>query len=139
MPSGAAADVLNELPYAMRDSISGYVDAVEAALPDIARDAAVKLTHRVREDFLLIVAIRRIWEAVNGQYWIINNCAEIANDRGLAGFQAGSEIYNKQSGAYDDVRGLRQQFSKLLDNNDIREIVEVGTLRDALVAVAGHD
>lgn len=139
MPAGSVSTILGELPYSMRDSVGGYVDAVEAALPDIARDAAIKLTPRVRDDFLLIVAIRRIWEAVNGQYWIINNCAEIANDRGLVGFQAGGEIYNKQSGVYDEVRGLRQKFDALLEDNNIRGIVEAGSLRDALVAVAAHD
>ena len=139
MATADVKDMIALLPYAMRESVEGYVDAVDAALIEIAREAHVELTPRLRADFLLIVAIRRIWGAVNGQYWIMNNCAELAGQSGLSGFQARGEVYNKDSHAYLGMRELREQFDLILSENDIRDLVAISSLPDALARMATHE
>ena len=78
MPNQMVRDLVSELPWAMRNSVEGYVDAVADALSDIEREAGFTLPNGKAEEFLFLVAVRRIWTIVNSQYWIINDSVSIA-------------------------------------------------------------
>ncbi|MER8562312.1 hypothetical protein [Mesorhizobium sp. M1204] len=96
------------LPYSLREGVNGYVDAVAAVVPDIARDARVEISGDRLDQFLLIVAIRRIWSNVNSQYWIMNDCISAATRTadGLdgapqtRGFRVGRDEISQDSSAF---------------------------------------
>jgi hypothetical protein len=91
MPNHMVRDLVSELPWAMRNSVEGYVDAVAAVLPDIEREAGPRLPRAEADEFLFMVAVRRIWASLNSQYWMINDSVSIAESRWPEGFQAGRD------------------------------------------------
>ncbi|MBB6411881.1 hypothetical protein [Mesorhizobium sangaii] len=127
------------LPYSLREGVNGYVDAVAAVVPDIARDARVEISGDRLDQFLLIVAIRRIWSNVNSQYWIMNDCISVATRTpdGLdgapqtPGFRIGRDEISQDSSAFVEGRNLRQELYKLIAQLDIADLVaETTSLSD---------
>ncbi|UVC11185.1 hypothetical protein IHQ71_11765 [Rhizobium sp. TH2] len=119
--------------------MNGYVDAVAAVVPDIARDARVEINGDRLDQFLLIVAIRRIWSAVNSQFWIMNDCISIATRTApgsegppqTRGFRIGRDEISQNSSAVTEGRNLRQELYMLIDKLDIEDlVVESGSLSD---------
>jgi hypothetical protein len=54
MANQLVRDLITELPWGIRESVEGYVDAVAAALPDIQKDAGVKLAQDQVDVFLSV-------------------------------------------------------------------------------------
>jgi hypothetical protein len=132
MANQLVRSLVGELPWAMRDSVEGYVDAVAAALPELERESGGKLPRQRVDEFLFIVAVRRIWDAVNAQYWIIDNSVTIARRRDLAGFQAGRDKFSKDSDAFAESRELRDQLVELMRRLEIESLVTDYSLADVL-------
>jgi hypothetical protein len=138
MASEQIQGLLSDLPFAMRNAIEGYVDAVDAVLEEIARDANVDLTSDIREQFLFIVAVRRIWTIVNGQYWILRTSANIAQERDIDGFQLGHERIGRDSAVNRRVTELRTSLHALLRRLEIEDEASAPNLSDVLVRVAAR-
>jgi hypothetical protein len=132
MASEQIRALISELPYAMQFNVEGYVDAVDAVAEEIARDAGVRLTSDLRNQFLLIVAVRKIWTAVNGQYWIIQRSSNLAQERGLDGFQIGRETVEAGSETNTRARQLRDALERELRRLEIEEPVFATTLAEVL-------
>lgn len=115
----------------MREGVNGYVDAVAAAVPDIARDAGVEITGEGLDQFLLVVAIRRIWSSVNSQFWIMNDCIAVATRTSpdparspqTRGFRIGRDEISEHSAAVIEGRNLRQELYSLIVKLDLELLV----------------
>src|SRR5579883_2865601 len=137
MPSEAIQRVTNQLPAALRDNVNGYVDAVEDAIPDIERQAGVRVGADRVDEFLLLVAVRRIWSAINTQYWTMNDCIEIAarsqagrvgpETETVRGFRLGRDEISPNSAPVRESQTLRQEFDALLAQHDLRHLVSEST------------
>ncbi|MBP2236170.1 hypothetical protein J2Z31_002684 [Sinorhizobium kostiense] len=111
--------------------MNGYVDAVAAVVPDIAKDARVEISGDRLDKFLLIVAIRRIWSTVNSQFWIMNDCISVATrtppgSEGAPqtrGFRIGRDEISQDSSAVVEGKNLRQELSKLIVKLEIEDLV----------------
>ena len=123
----------------MREGVNGYVDAVAAVAPDIAKDARVDISGDRLDQFLLIVAIRKIWSYVNSQYWIMNDCIGAATrtypgsegPSQTRGFRIGRDEISQDSTAFVEGRNLRQELYTLIVKLDIEHIiVESSSLSD---------
>lgn len=122
------------LPYNLRMSIDGYIDAVSYALPEIQKEARVEIEGDREDQFLLVVAIRRIWSAVNTQYWVMNDCLEIASlasaritpDSAFAvrGFRIGRDEISADSGPVLQSRRLRKELAELIGELEISHLVQ---------------
>jgi hypothetical protein len=133
MAGAIIRDLTGNLPRSLQDAVEGYVDAVAAALPDIQRDASVKIDAHGVDAFLLIVAVRRIWAAVNSQYWTMNDTVEIArrasadistpDGASFRGFRLGRDEISENSLSFIEGRQLRKNMEKLLSDMGIRELV----------------
>ena len=84
------ANVMAELPYRLRDEVEGYVNAVDTAAVDIARERGIRLTGEVRDSFLFLVGIRRLWSTINSSHWTAANSAEIFQRAEVPSVRAGS-------------------------------------------------
>jgi hypothetical protein len=124
------------LPYALRESVEGYTQAVQEVLPEIAKEAEVQLTDSLRNQFLFVVAVRRVWEFVSGSCWIAESCIDIAQRHGIAGFQVGGDLYAKGSETYESMDRLRKEFSQLIERLKIGQFVRASSLRSALVQLS---
>lgn len=136
MPNQRIQALTADLPYSLREAVNGYVDAVAAALPEIQRDARVEFGPDRTDEFLLLVAIRRIWSSVNSQYWTMNDCIQIASRptelsaRGaeqMRGFRVGRDEISADSPAFSESRQLRQDFEKLITELGIEDLVATST------------
>ncbi len=133
MPNRHIQGMTIGLPYSLREAVNGYVDAVAAALPEIQREARVEIADVRTDEFLIVVAIRRIWASVNNQYWTMNDCIEIASRSDVAasmlgtaqtrGFRVGRDEISADSAAFLESRQLRQRFEELIIKLEIEEVV----------------
>ncbi|OBQ92499.1 hypothetical protein [Mesorhizobium sp. AA23] len=139
MPNRQIQSITDRLPYSLREGVNGYVDAVAAVVSDIARDARVEISGDRLDQFLLIVAIRRIWSTVNSQYWIMNDCIGVATRPPAGtealpqtrGFRIGRDEISQDSPAFVEGRNLRQELYKLIAKLDIADLVaDTGSLSD---------
>lgn len=139
MPSRQVQSITERLPYSLREGVNGYVDAVAAAVPDIARDAGVEITAERLDQFLLVVAIRRIWSPVNSQFWIMNDCIAVATRTSpdlegrppTRGFRIGRDEISQDSSAFVEGRNLRRELYGLIVKLDLEHLVtESSSLRD---------
>ncbi|WP_379063340.1 hypothetical protein ACHMW4_20750 [Mesorhizobium sp. UC22_110] len=120
-----------DLPYSLRENVNGYVDAVAAAISDIAREARVDIQGERLDQFLLIVAIRRVWSFVNGQYWIMTDSIGVATRSEVSadgvpqvrGFRVGRDEISQDSQAFLEGRLLRDELYKLIVKLRIEELV----------------
>jgi len=117
--------LITGLPFRLRESVSGYVAAVEAALPELQHEAHQKLNPNARAEFLTLVAIRRIWASVNSQHWIINKSVAIARERGLEGFRAGRDQFSSDSLATNEAKRLREQMEALIEKLELSAVMQM--------------
>lgn len=133
MANDLIREFTNNLPRSLQDSVEGYVDSVSAALPEIERESSVRIAgHRLNE-FLLIVAIRRIWATVNVQYWTMHDSIEIAarshaespkgQGSSLRGFRIGRDEIARDSEPFREAAALRRDLEKILTRLEIKELV----------------
>lgn len=139
MASRQVQSITERLPYSLREDVTGYVDAVAAVVPDIARDARVEISGNRLDQFLLIVAIRKIWSIVNSQFWIMNDCIGVATRTPSGsegppqtrGFRIGRDEISRDSSAVVEGRHLRQELYKLIVKLNIENLVaESNSLSD---------
>lgn len=139
MPNQQIQSITELLPYSLREAVNGYVQAVAAVVPDIARDARVEIHGERTDQFLLMVAIRKIWASINSQFWIMNDCVSAATrlhpgqegEPQTRGFRIGRDEISRNSRASIEAADLRQEFQRLIDRLDIEEFVlESNSLSD---------
>lgn len=131
MPSRLIQSITERLPYSLREGVNGYVDAVASVIPDIAKDARVDISGDRLEQFLLIVAIRRIWSTVNSQFWIMSDCVSLAtrtppgpeDTPRTRGFRIGRDEISQDSSAFVEGKNLRQELHNLIVKLDIEHLV----------------
>lgn len=142
------------LPASLRDSIEGYVDAVAAALPEIERGARVRIPANGQDEFLLIVAIRRLWALVNHQFSIMSNCVAIVSQTSAAkspgadellaeprlrGFRVGSEEVSYNSEPFRESATLQSDLAELIRQLEIDHLVrDSATLNEVASRMFGE-
>lgn len=130
------ADVMAELPYRLRDEVGGYVHAVDAAADDIARECGIRLTAAIREDFLFLVGIRRLWSTINSSHWLAANSAELFRRAEVPRVQAGSLFVGPGEEFNQELRRLHHRLQVLLAEHGLDEPVEMSHVSDVLVWLA---
>ena len=129
------ADVMAELPYKLRDEVEGYVNAVDAVAVDIARESGIRLTSVIREDFLFLVGIRRLWSTINSSHWLAANSAELFKRAEVPRVQAGSLCVGPGEEFNRELRRLRDGLQALLEEHELDAPVNMGHVSDVMVWV----
>lgn len=132
------ADVTTELPYGLRDDIHGYVRAVDSAASDIAREARIELTEPVREAFLFVVGVRRLWSTVNGLHWLARDAGALFETAEAPFVRAGSLSLGPETDFSRQLQTLRTEFEILLQEHELFEPVNMGQVSDVMRWVAGE-
>lgn len=131
---------LKGAPHALRQDLSGYANAVASVTPDIARDAGVRLTPDLTDQFLMMATIRRLWLVVEGQFWLMHDSLDLLSmhSSGAAGYRIGRTILSPSSDAYGDARGLLDDLKNWLQARDLWELVDSPDLAGLLGQLAEH-
>lgn len=130
------AVVMAELPYRLREEVEGYVHAVDAAAVDIAQERRMRLTDKIREDFLFLVGIRRLWSTINSSHWLAANSAELFKKAEVSRVQAGSLLVGPGEEFNWELRRLRDGLQELLAEHELDEPVEMSHVSEVLAWVA---
>jgi hypothetical protein len=62
-----------ELPPRLRDDVIGYARSVQAALPEILRDAEVADTGSLGDQLVLIAGVRKLYAVCTSAFWTLDN------------------------------------------------------------------
>lgn len=125
--------VTGELPYRLRADVEDYVNAVDAALPEIAAEVRIDLDSTLREQFLFLVGVRRLWGAVNGSHWMASNSTALLSRMEAPRLQAGSLTLGPGSEFSAELARLRSSLLELLERTEALEPVELDHVSEVLV------
>ena len=129
-------DITTELPYRLRDEIHGYVSAVDSAASDIARQARIELTEPVREAFLFVVGVRRLWGTINGLHWLARDAGVVFETADAPLVRAGSLFLGPDADFNRQLQMLRTEFLMLLEVHELFEPVTMGQVSEVMRWVA---
>ena len=127
------ADVTAQLPPKLASEVEGYVNAVDAAAPSIARECGITLTTRLREDFLFVVGIRRLWSTVNGAYWLTIESGRHFKKARVPVVRAGSLLLGPGEEFNQELQKLRSQLGAILEEHDLMTPVSMSHVSEVLL------
>ena len=126
------ADLLNsllqELPSPLRDDVEGYSLSVQAAAPSILREARVRPTKKSVERLVFFGAVRYLWLLVSGQYWLLDNSLSLMKAEEFNAYQVGAARFGRDGKAYEQLRGLFEEFEKKIEDLELTEHVRTSNL-----------
>jgi hypothetical protein len=131
-------EAVADLPWGLRESVLGYVDAVEAALSDILIDAGVELAPPEIRDFLFVVGLWRLWGIVSGQFETVNYALKTLERQGVSSLRLGRTSLTRESTAYAEMRDLRDSLRRALATNELRFVTFATSLRELAQEVASN-
>jgi hypothetical protein len=99
------------LPYALREQIELYADYLEENVDDWIPnvDAVPKVT--LRDEFIFLGGLRRLWSLVSGQYWLLDRALGLSGQLDIRGVSAGSTVFVRGQGTHADLRALREELA----------------------------
>lgn len=130
---------LGTAPWALRQDLLGYTNAVASVMHEIAHDGGIRLTPELADQFLAMATIRRLWHVVEGQYWLMHDSLDLLSMRssGAAGYRIGRTTVSLSSDAYGDARGLLDDLKGWLEARDLWDLVGTPDLVGLLGELAG--
>ena len=66
-----------ELPHTLREQVIDYARSVDAASRDISKEAEVELTDDLRDQLVLVAAVRKLHAICSSSYWLLYNSARL--------------------------------------------------------------
>ena len=126
------AAVTAELPYRLRDEIEGYVNAVDAAAADIAQESGVELTESLRNQFLFVVGIRRLWTIIDGSHWLATDASALFEKSEAPRVQAGSFFLGPGTEFTRELHRLRSHLSEILAEQELIEPMVMNRLSEVI-------
>jgi hypothetical protein len=136
MPRAELTEMLRPLPYSLRERVEGYVTTVAAEAPGIFEQADVPLTPEVRDDFLFLCGVRKLWAIVDAEFHMLTGSLSLLHDQGVEEVRVGNSIHARGSETYAVVRNLRNGLQGELIELGIFSLIRTQTLIDLLLGVA---
>ena len=133
------ASVTAELPYRLRNEIEGYVKTVDAAAADIAQGSGVELTESLRDQFLFVVGIRRLWATIDSSQWLATGASAIFERTEAPRVKAGSLFLGPGAEFSQDLRMLGARLFDILDEQELTEPIVMRHVSEVMVWVAGRE
>lgn len=131
------ASVTAELPYRLRDEIEGYVKAVDAAAADIAQESGVELTKNLRDQFLFVVGIRRLWTIIDGSHWLAVDASVLFEKADAPRVEAGSLSLGPGEKFTRELQRLHARLAEILVDQELIEPMGMSHMSEVMVWVDG--
>jgi len=97
--------IAEELPYSIATQVLSYSRSVDDAAEDIFLEAERKLVPELRDQLVLIAAIRKLHAICSSSYWILYNSQSILGSS-VSGIRVGSRVYSSESPEYAAMRAV---------------------------------
>jgi hypothetical protein len=83
------SEMLEPLPFTLREQIEGYAHSIDEVGEDILRDVGIPFDEQVMDQLVFIAGVRRLWTIVDGQFSILNNSLLLMAKDQVDGFSVG--------------------------------------------------
>ena len=129
-------EMVADLPYSIREDVVGYAQSVQAALPEIFRDARVEFSRLVGDQVVLLAAIRKLYWISSSNFWILENSIHLARESSIGAVVVAGETMNRQSAYYQQLSQLLRDLERLLVELGVREFVDLDSHSDVVRALS---
>lgn len=102
-----------DLPYTLREQVVGYARSVELASHDISKEAEIELTDELRDQLVLVAAVRKLHAICSTSYWLLYNSTKLLGDR-VIGVQVGKTTFSRGSADYNQISRLLGDLETVL-------------------------
>src|ERR1700678_3568830 len=92
-----------ELPYSIRFQVVTYARSVDEAAEDIFAEAHLEMNLEMRDQLVLLAAIRKLQAICSSSYWILYNSIRLLGPE-VTGIRVGSATYSPGSAEYVRIR-----------------------------------
>ncbi len=102
-----------ELPYTLREQVINYARSVEAASNDISKEAEIELTDELRDQLVLIAAVRKLHAICSSSYWLLYNSTKLLGNE-VAGVRVGGTTFSQESAHFGQLSTLLGDLETVL-------------------------
>lgn len=138
MSKYALRELLELLPYNLREEIDGYAMSIYRAGEEIFREAGYQYDEQILDKLVFFAGLKRIWSMVDTQYWIMDNSIMLIQKQGVHNIRIGGPSYGFNLDTYAEIRSLREEFKYILLKLGLNEILEANDIHDILEIVRGE-
>lgn len=107
-----------ELPYTLREQVLDYARSVEAASREIFKEAEVKLTDELRDQLVLVAAIRKLHSICSTSYWLLYNSTKLLGSD-VSGVRVGGTTFSRESPHFGQLATLLGDLETVLSNQGL--------------------
>jgi hypothetical protein len=123
MSRAAFANLIQPLPFRLRDQLYGYALTIEEAADRILRDAGLEPTPSLRDRLVFAAGVRQLWAIVDGQYSVLDRSLRWLADYQVGGLFVGGARYIRQGEDFAEIRRLRNSLRAILVEVGMEEII----------------
>lgn len=129
----ALNEVMEGLPFAMREQVEGYVRFVEDVLDELLAEQQVRHpTAAQRATAMTLATLWKLWRSVDAQYWLLRNSLDLLRESGVREIAVGGSRYSEESDRFQALVRLRTDFVVLLRRLDLGELSSIHRLSDVI-------
>lgn len=128
----ALREVAAELPWRLRQDVTGYVESVSYAGREISAEIGVEMSDELNEQFLFLVGVRRIWAVVNGSYWLLDNSLSLGERAQVSAYLVGGSYQTRGGDFMRRLGRLRTDLEAFLGEHGLLDLMETSSPRDLL-------
>lgn len=140
MSMKALEETVDILPFALADQVLSYAKSVEAASPDIFRNAGIRQSQEVTNKLVFIAGVRKLFSIIDSNYWVIDNAGEILQrEQDQGHIRVGGTDLSRGGEYYRELSNLREDFQSVISENNLEYYVSNVPYADVIKAlVDGH-
>ena len=94
-----------DLPYTLREQVLDYARSVEAASHDISKEAEIDLTDELRDQLVLVAAVRKLHAICSSSYWLLYNSTKLLGDD-VNGVRVGGTTFSRETPHFHQLSQL---------------------------------
>jgi hypothetical protein len=130
--------VVNSLPYAIREQVLGYARSVDFVALDIAADVGIQLTEAIRDQVALVAAVKKLYSICSASYWAVDGAGLFLQREGAESVRVGSTDYSRGGGFHLSLRRLLASFDVLLAEQGMSDIVSTGSYGEIILRLSNE-
>lgn len=114
-----------ELPFALREQITGYAESVKLALPAIFADAGVTTRQDVSDQVVFLAGIKKFYSLVASNYWALDNSASLLQSADVTRIRIGAQDFSRGGQLHSSLRSALEAVENILAREEIKEFLDL--------------
>lgn len=119
----ALTQITDDLPAAIASDILGYARSVQAALPDIFRDARMRADTSIGDQLVFLAGMKKLESLVSSQFWTLENSLHAMAESGVEGVRVGPRTLSRGSDYHERLREMLLDLEQILAEAGLTELL----------------